>query len=54
MTWRKKRFETLLMQEPYRALFGRLMMTPPTQPLSRRAAQFLVRHANLARRTKAQ
>ncbi len=54
VTWRKKRFETLLMQEPYRALFGRLMMTPPTQPLSRRAAQFLVRHANLARRTKAQ
>ncbi|MEQ6248295.1 glycosyltransferase family 2 protein [Sulfitobacter sp. HNIBRBA3233] len=49
VAWRKARFETLLTQEPYRALFGRLMMTPPSVPLQRKAAQFLVHHANLAR-----
>lgn len=53
VAWRKARFETLLQQEPFRALFGRLMLTPPTQPLSPRAAQFLVRHANLARQSDA-
>lgn len=50
VAWRHARFEVLLQREPFRALYGRLLMTPPTQPLSRRAAQFLVRHANLGRR----
>ena len=47
--WRKNRFEALLLQDPFRALFGRLMMAPPTQPIPQKAAEFLLRHANLAR-----
>ncbi|MGC1505668.1 MAG: glycosyltransferase family 2 protein [Sulfitobacter sp.] len=46
--WRKKRFNELLQQEPFRALFGRLLMTPPTQPLPAKTAQFLIRHAQRA------
>jgi len=49
VAWRKARFDTLMQQEPFRALFGRLLMTPPSQPVSRKAAQFMTRHANLAR-----
>ncbi|MEM6305008.1 MAG: glycosyltransferase family 2 protein [Pseudomonadota bacterium] len=47
--WRKERFEALLQQEPYRALFARLMMTPPSTPVSQKAARFLMRHAQMAR-----
>ena len=49
VAWRKERFETLLLEEPYRALFGRLLMTPPTRPLAPDAAGFLIHHANRAR-----
>jgi hypothetical protein len=28
--WRKARFHELMLQDPYRALFGRLLMTPPS------------------------
>lgn len=52
VTWRKQRFEALLRLEPFRALFGRLMMAQPTQPLPRQAARFLVHHANLARQAR--
>lgn len=47
--WRKARFEALMEQEPYRALFGRLLMTPPTRPVPLNAARFLVRFANRSR-----
>ncbi|WP_299625794.1 glycosyltransferase family 2 protein [uncultured Tateyamaria sp.] len=47
--WRKRRFDTLMQQEPYRALFGRLLMTPTSRPVPEKAAQFMVRYANLAR-----
>lgn len=47
--WRANRFDQLMQQEPFRALFGRLMMTPPSQPVPRQAAQFMVNYANLAR-----
>jgi hypothetical protein len=47
--WRKARFEQLMQKEPFRALFGRLMMTPPSQPVPRKAAQFMVQFANMAR-----
>ncbi|APE43150.1 glycosyl transferase family 2 [Sulfitobacter alexandrii] len=50
--WRKSRFEALMLQEPFRALFGRLMMAQPTRPLSRQAARFLIHHANLARQSQ--
>ncbi len=49
VAWRHARFDALMKQEPFRALFGRLLMTPPTRPVTLKAAQMLVRHANLAR-----
>lgn len=32
--WRQARFRALMTQEPWRALFGRLLMTPPTRVLT--------------------
>ena len=49
--WRTARFAALLQKEPFRALFGRLMMTPPSQPVPKQAAHFMIHHANLARRS---
>ena len=51
VAWRKARFLALMQEEPYRALFGRLLMTPPSRPLPLQAARFLTRHANLARQS---
>lgn len=48
--WRKSRFDALMKLDPYRALFGRLLMTPPSQPIPAKAARFLIRHAQLAHR----
>lgn len=45
VAWRHAQFEHLMAQEPYRALFGRLLMAAPTQPVSARAARFLIQHA---------
>ena len=36
--WRQQRFESLMLDEGYRALYGRLLLTPPSQPLSDTAA----------------
>jgi hypothetical protein len=36
-------------QEPFRALFGRLLMTPPSRAVPLNEARFLVRYANLGR-----
>ena len=52
VTWRKARFTQLMEQEPYRALFARLLMTPPSQPVPLPAARFLARHATRARRNQ--
>ncbi|MEX0285527.1 MAG: glycosyltransferase family 2 protein [Paracoccaceae bacterium] len=41
VAWRKSRFEELMLDEPSRALFGRLMMCPPTEPLDQNAASRL-------------
>ena len=49
VNWRRNRFEKLMLNEPYRALFGRLLMTPPTRALSPRAAGMLVRFAQKGR-----
>ncbi|WP_163849432.1 glycosyltransferase family 2 protein [Pseudooceanicola aestuarii] len=49
VAWRKARFTELMGSEPFRALFGRLLMTGPTRPLPPEAARFMVHHANLAR-----
>ncbi len=45
--WRQDRFATLMLDEKFRALFGRLMLTPPSQPLTPTAA---ARMAALGRR----
>lgn len=49
VAWRKNRFEALMEDEPFRALFGRLLMTPPTRPVPPKAAQFMLTYANKAR-----
>lgn len=51
--WRKARFHALMEQEPFRALFGRLLMCAPTQPIPQKAAGFMVRYANMARKKSA-
>ena len=46
--WRHQRFAELMREEPYRALFGRLLMTPPSQPLSLDQARALIAHGQNA------
>ncbi len=53
VAWRKARFEELMAEEPYRALFARLLMTPPARAVSREAAGFLAMHATRARQSGA-
>jgi hypothetical protein len=45
VAWRKARFLDLLGQEPFRALYGRLLQTPPSRPVSPQAARFLMQQA---------
>ena len=45
VAWRHMRFEDLMQQEPYRALFGRLLMTSPTQQVPTATARQLLRIA---------
>jgi len=51
VTWRKDRFDVLMQQEPFRAFFGRLLIAPESKPVPLRAAQFMTRYVNLARKT---
>ena len=46
--WRRDRFDKLMLLEPYRALFGRLLMAPPTRALPLTEAQFLLTYARRA------
>jgi hypothetical protein len=48
VAWRHAKFESLMAEEPYRALFGRLMMTPPSQPLDLKSARYLYQFAQRA------
>lgn len=48
VAWRKARFEALMEDEPNRALFARLLMTPPSQPIRLNAARFLTQFAQRA------
>jgi hypothetical protein len=52
VAWRHARFEALLAQEPYRALFARLLMAPPARPVPLEAARFLSMHATKARQAE--
>lgn len=45
VAWRHAQFETLMREEPYRALMGRLMMAPPARVLPIDAAKMLLKHA---------
>ncbi|MFN7224248.1 MAG: glycosyltransferase family 2 protein [Paracoccaceae bacterium] len=44
VAWRHTRFATLMAQEPCRALFGRLLMTPPARVLGPEAAALIRRY----------
>jgi hypothetical protein len=43
--WRQNRLDTLLKDEGYRSLYGRLFMTPPSRVLSVEEHRFLAAHA---------
>lgn len=47
--WRKDRFRSLMEKEPFRALFARLLMTPPSRPIPLQAARTLTGFANVGR-----
>ncbi len=49
VAWRKARFLELMEQEPYRALFARLLMTPPSRPVSQNSARTLAGFAHVGR-----
>lgn len=49
VAWRRARFAALIVEEPWRALMGRLMMTPPTRPLAREDAERLIGRGNRSR-----
>ncbi len=49
VAWRKTRFQDLMLKEPFRALFGRLLMTPPSQPVTREQSRQLVNYGLRAR-----
>ncbi|TMM54895.1 glycosyltransferase family 2 protein [Sulfitobacter sabulilitoris] len=49
VAWRHARFDALMRHEPYRALFGRLLMAAPSRPVPRKAAHFMAAHATAAR-----
>jgi len=44
LRWRQMRFAALMTKEPIRALFGRLMMTPPTRVLTPEEARLVWAH----------
>lgn len=54
VNWRKTRFEELMQQEPSRALYARLLMAPPSRPISPKAAQLLTRFALMDRKNAKQ
>lgn len=51
VAWRHTRLKALLAQEPYRALFGRLLMAPPSRVVSQAAARMLTQHGLRAARS---
>ncbi|EBA15288.1 glycosyl transferase, group 2 family protein [Roseobacter sp. SK209-2-6] len=51
--WRHERFRQLMQEEPFRALFARLLMTPPSRLINPASAQTLTGFANLAQQNAA-
>ncbi|MDZ4134437.1 MAG: glycosyltransferase family 2 protein, partial [Paracoccaceae bacterium] len=50
VSWRKARFTALMAEEPWRALFGRLLMTPASRPLPADQARLIWAHTRPAGR----
>lgn len=50
--WRRSRFDELMLQEPFRALFGRLLMAPSSAIVPKQAAAFMTKYANAARKSQ--
>ena len=48
VAWRRTRFDALMSQEPFRALFGRLLMAPPSRPVTAKAARIMLDYARRA------
>ncbi len=48
VAWRRSRFDTLLQEDHIRDLYGRLMMTPASQPIPVAAATLLTQSAQIA------
>jgi hypothetical protein len=48
VAWRRTRFDALMAQEPFRALFGRLLMAPPSRPVTAKAARIMLEYARRA------
>ena len=44
VAWRRARFAALMREEPWRALFGRLLMTPPARALTQEQARMVWQH----------
>ncbi|MCU0815035.1 MAG: glycosyltransferase family 2 protein [Cypionkella sp.] len=47
VAWRQARFAELMAEEPWRALFGRLLMTPPARILGPEEAALIRRHRQI-------
>ncbi|MHA6345188.1 glycosyltransferase family 2 protein [Roseivivax sp. CAU 1761] len=47
--WRRARFEALMLEDRWRAMMGRLMMSEPTRPLPPDAAHWLLEYGRRAR-----
>ena len=54
VAWRKQRFLEVMTQEPMRALFARLLMTPPSRPVNQSSARLLARFSTLERSIRKQ
>ena len=52
VTWRQRRFDAMMLEDSFRALYGRLLMTPPTQPLSPQSAKILMDYARRAQQER--
>ncbi len=51
VAWRMERYDRLMLDDSFRALFGRLLMTAPSKPVSSKAAQYLIRFAHRSQST---
>ncbi|WP_126975708.1 glycosyltransferase family 2 protein [Frigidibacter oleivorans] len=53
VAWRRQRFAALMAEEPWRALFGRLLLAPASRPLPPERMALLLAHARRAAETVA-